>query len=118
MSGIQRALQTGDAAQDQRERARRRDVEGALQSPLLGAQELQVDGSKDIDLVTGQDNLIAHRLGKEVTGWLVTNVTVSVAIWRVESSDESKYLSLRCGTNCTVRLAAWLWPKSFWWTSP
>ena len=68
-----------------------------------------VDGNliKEIDLTTGADNLIEHKLGREPLGWIVVRKFAAVDIYESltdssgSSYDRKKFINFQVGTNMT-----------------
>ena len=68
-----------------------------------------VDGNliKEIDLTTGADNLIEHKLGREPLGWIVVRKFAAVDIYESltdssgSSYDRKKFITFQVGTNMT-----------------
>ncbi len=61
-------------------------------------------------LVTGQDNLVAHKLGHPVNVWSVIRQSANSVVWEQSStqlgneSTDKNFINLRCSANCTVSL--------------
>lgn len=60
----------------------------------------------DIDLVTGQDNIINHKLGRKIQGWIVIGKDAAADIYDNQSSNSLPNLTLllRTTANCTINL--------------
>lgn len=75
------------------------NVESALtplqQSPLTGGNLLT-----DVLLTSGVDNKLSHRLGVTPTLWALVRQDTNTTVWEV--SADARFLTLRCGANCTV----------------
>lgn len=57
----------------------------------------------DVNLTSGQNNAIAHQLGRRPVGWKIVDIDTNTNVWK--SSDSTvQYLYLDCGSNCTVSL--------------
>lgn len=61
---------------------------------------------EDIQLVTGQDNIVNHKLGKKLQGWLLVGNNANSVIYDNQSSNNTPNLTLllRATANCTVKL--------------
>lgn len=63
-----------------------------------------------IALTSGQDNNIAHGLGRQVQYWLTFDKDTNTTVWRVEPTtdqereNEKSYMRLQCATTCNVIL--------------
>lgn len=84
---------------------------GTLLSTQTNANKQEVP----IAITSGQDNLIQHRLGRQIQYWIVSELNVSATIWSpatsklsnsagTPQSSNSSYLNLWCSSNCTVSL--------------
>jgi hypothetical protein len=62
------------------------------------------------DLVSGQDNLVAHKLGRAIRYWIPLRKNANADVWEQSTSQlgnvssNDSYLNLRCSANCTVTL--------------
>jgi hypothetical protein len=59
------------------------------------------------DLVTGQDNLVRHGLGRKPKLYLIGNLNVDATVWSpvatsMNSSSDATFINLRCSADCTV----------------
>lgn len=63
--------------------------------PVVGGAQLS-----GVSLTTGQTNQIAHKLGRQARGYMVTNISTGALIWN--DAFDSKFLPLHCSANCTV----------------
>lgn len=61
---------------------------------------------KSVSLVTGQENLVQHKLGRKFRGYLVIAKSDNSVIWDNNSTVNmpSKYVDLRCSANVVVDL--------------
>lgn len=65
-----------------------------------------IDGGlmEDIDLVSGQTNLIAHRLGRTLRFWILVRQDTNSTVWETQSDNPELFLTLNCSSNCKVSL--------------
>lgn len=74
-------------------------------TPFVGGVKLT-----SLALIAGQDNLVAHKLGKTPTDFIVTWQGANSVIWTQASSAISNvsanasFLNLWCSANCTINL--------------
>lgn len=77
------------------------NVQDALQqvtkSPLLDGN--LVEG---ISLVSGSDNLVAHKLGRVPRLWFVVDKNANAVVWR--TNWDNKLITLKCDSNVNVTL--------------
>ncbi len=73
-------------------------------TPILRAQILDGILLRDIVLITGQDNIVPHKLGRLLMGWQLADINADARVWRIESPLPSKNLLLNCSANCTISL--------------
>lgn len=61
---------------------------------------------KSIFLSTGEENLIAHKLGRKPKGYIVIRKRSQSEIWDEQDSVQmpNKYLDLRCSANVLIDL--------------
>lgn len=55
-------------------------------NPLLKNPALQGYILKDVSLVSG-DNIISHRLGRKIQGWMIVGINASVSIYDKQSTN-------------------------------
>lgn len=81
------------------------NVDEALR-PLIQANILDGRLLRSVSLITGQANLVEHKLGRAPQGWLVIRSRAQATVWDLQDSNElpSKTLDLRCSANVTVDL--------------
>lgn len=67
-----------------------------LDGILLQAQEL----------VTGSQNVIAHKLGRDIRGYIITQRSADCRIWddQLTNTEKAKYLKLQTSANVTVNI--------------
>lgn len=59
---------------------------------------------EDVALVSGQDNPIAHKLGRKPVLWFLAGQDTNANVWEVSTDQPDIYLNLRASANCTVSL--------------
>lgn len=59
---------------------------------------------QDLELVSGQDNPIAHKLGRKPVLWFLGGQNANANVWQVSTEQPDIYLNLRASANCTVSL--------------
>jgi hypothetical protein len=64
-------------------------VNPVLANPLLDGRIIDVTLNP-----TGNTTLIEHKLGRNITGWFVVDLTVSTSVWRVTTAHPDKFLEL------------------------
>lgn len=81
------------------------NVEQVL-SPIIDKEILDGILIKDVQLVTGQDNIVSHLLGRDLVGWIVTRQKSNAVVWDSQDSSTSKSrtLTLNCSANVTISL--------------
>ncbi len=76
-----------------------------LSMPMAGGNVLA-----SIVLVTGQDNLIAHKLGRKARYFIVINQNADATVWNPISTalgnaqSDTQFINLQCSADCTVTL--------------
>ncbi len=65
--------------------------------PMVGGNMLT-----SIDLTSGQDNKVAHKLGRTPQFWILARQNADSRVW--ESDADSSFLVLQCSNSCTVSL--------------
>lgn len=64
----------------------------------------------NVALVTGQDNLVSHGLGSNVTTWAVASLKNNAIVWEEATaklggaSANDKFINLKCSANCTLSI--------------
>lgn len=72
--------------------------------PLVGGNVLSAT------LIYGQDNLVAHGLGRMPQYWLVIRKDANAVVWEQPSGDlngastSDKLINLRCSATCNITL--------------
>jgi len=81
------------------------NIEDAINSIVLTAF-LNGNTLENVALVTGQDNSIAHKLGKKLQGWVVIGQDTAAVVYDNQSANNTPSLTLLLKTtvNCTVKL--------------
>lgn len=90
--------------QDSKASQRAQDsAESSLKSIL--SKEI-IDGVliEDVILVAGQDNLVAHKLGRTPRGYLVVRCSSQASVWDSEPVYPDKFLELQSSANIIVSL--------------
>jgi hypothetical protein len=59
---------------------------------------------QDVSLISGQDNPVAHKLGRRVVLWFLGGQDTNANVWQVSTDQPEIYLNLRASSNCTVSL--------------
>jgi hypothetical protein len=74
------------------------------QRPHVDAHQIDA-----VSLAAGSTTLVPHGLGRAVVGYLITDVSAAVTIFRDTSStsDSSVYLPLQASGACIVGLLVW-----------
>jgi hypothetical protein len=74
--------------------------------PLSRRLHLYSELIEDVSLTSGQENLVAHGLGKKVRGFRVTDINASASVWRDDTStaDLTVHIPLRISSTATVSL--------------
>lgn len=72
-------------------------------TPFVGGNRLV-----GVPLLAGQDNLVAHKLGRQLQNWTLTNQDTNTAVWSPDSASlgnsnaSAQFLNLWCGADCSV----------------
>jgi len=72
--------------------------------PLQRAQILDGLLLRNIELISGQSNIVPHKLGRALLGWQIAGINANATVWASESPLPSKNLLLNCSANCTISL--------------
>lgn len=78
-------------------------VENAL-APILKIELLDGVLLENISLISGQDNLIEHKLGRNFRLWSVMRLNAQSIIYEGTQSLQNKFINLQCSTSCTITL--------------
>lgn len=72
-----------------------------LNSPLLGGVLL-----KGTTLLTGQSNLVEHKLSREPLGWFIVRKRASAIVWDEQDNNtfKKKSIDFRCSADVVVDL--------------
>jgi predicted Zn-dependent protease with MMP-like domain len=62
---------------------------------------------KQVELVTGQDNNVNHKLGREPQGYIIVRKRANSNIW--DSQDTNKFKDLTLVLNCSANVTVDLW---------
>lgn len=73
------------------------------------SQKQIIDGQilKNITLITGSVNEVSHKLGRELTGWIIIRNRANSILWDSQDSNLRKGLTLLL--NCTANTVVDLW---------
>jgi len=74
--------------------------------PVLGSAILDGVLLTEIELTTGQANLIEHKLGRRPLGWIAVRKRAESTLWDNQNANllNNRTLDLRCSSNVTVDL--------------
>ena len=67
--------------------------------PVLSGVTIQ-----NVPLVAGMDNLINHKLGKAIQGWMVIRKNAAADVYEQPVALPSKQINLHTSADCTVSL--------------
>jgi hypothetical protein len=86
-----------------------RQLQDATDSVLRSISARQIlDGIliEDVELDSAGDNLIEHKLGRKLRGWIVVRQNINTNVWDSQDSNllPDKTLILNCGSDVTVSL--------------
>lgn len=85
------------------------NVQDAL-DPMLAAPTYGISLLQSVSLTAGQDNLIAHKLGRNLQFWILAGLSADARVWSPVSaqignvSSNDRYLNLWCSASCTINL--------------
>lgn len=79
------------------------NVEAAL-TPIIACPLVNGLVLKNVELVSGQDNIVAHKLQRRPQGWFVVSPKQSATVWELTSALPASNLNLRCSANVTLDL--------------
>ena len=59
-----------------------------------------------VSLESGKDNIINHKLNRQIKGWIITSIDSSATVYDKQSTNNLKDLTLilRTSADCTVNL--------------
>ncbi len=84
-----------------------RKMQDAVETPLreISAKAI-LDGQilKDLFLVSGSENLVSHKLGRKLTGWVIIQQDTNANIWATSEKLDQYYLVLNTSANCNLSL--------------
>lgn len=83
--------------------SRVQDAIGYTLDPITESKVIDGQLLENIQLIAGQDNVIAHRLGRKPLMWSVADISASATVWRLGNFDKN-YLTLRCSSDVTVSI--------------
>lgn len=79
------------------------NVEQAL-SPIIACPLVAGLLLKNISLLTGQDNIVPHKLARRPQGWFVVSPKQDARVWQVTADLPASNLNLRSSANVTLDL--------------
>lgn len=84
------------------------ELQNNIDTTFLSLNKIQNDSTilTNVELVTGQVNIINHRLGRKLAGWKVVRQRSEAAIWDSQDDNTANNLTLwlRTDQNVTVDL--------------
>lgn len=89
---------------DDYELMRVQDNVNAALIPIQNAQILDGQVLKNISLITGQPNIISHKLNRNIVGYIVIRKDSNADVWDASSSTPSLTILLYTDSNCKVDL--------------
>lgn len=72
--------------------------------PLQASQIINGQVLKGVSLTTGQDNIVNHRLGRELVGYIVIKKNANADVWDSSTLTPALTVVLQTSANCTVDL--------------
>ena len=74
--------------------------------PLINSEIVDGVLLKDISLITGQDNVVSHKLGRKINGWIPVRIRANSVVWDLQDSNviDTSTLILRSSVNVTIDL--------------
>ena len=89
-------------------------IQDSLQSALIPVQRASIlDGHllDETTLTAGQDNIVNHKLGRKIRGWIVvrnipTNAAAAADVWEATSSLPDKHIILK--TSASTKVTLWV----------
>lgn len=86
-----------------------RQMQDAIEMPIRDISKRAIlDGQllEGVALLSSADNVVNHKLGKTLTGWLVVRQNASSIIWDDQAANgrPQDYLILKCSANVTISL--------------
>lgn len=106
MAGIKRFIKIRTQDEDLNKMQER--VEAAFQ-PIFNSEIVNGVFLEEINLVTGSDNIIEHKLGRKVRGYIVVSKSANSNVYdkindASDTTNKNFYLNLQCSANVTVNL--------------
>lgn len=74
-------------------------VEPLIACPLVGGQMLQ-----NVRVLSGQANMVPHKLGRKPRGWFVVSPKQEVSVWEEFSELPSSMLKLQASATATINI--------------
>lgn len=71
-------------------------------TPILDKEIIDGIIVKEIELSTGVENIVNHKLGREPLGYIIVKKNANSVIWN--SSINKRNIDLRCSANVTVNI--------------
>lgn len=86
-----------------------RQIQDAVEIPLKDISSRPIlDGQilTDIELTSGVDNIVDHKLQRVLTGWIVISKSAQSDVWDLQAANSrpQQFLVLRCSANVTVKI--------------
>ncbi len=83
-------------------------IEQAFQ-PITKAEIIDGAFLQSVELTTGSDNIVEHKLGRQVIGYIVVSKSANSVIFdkindATDTTDKKLFLNLQCSANATVNL--------------
>lgn len=75
-------------------------------SQLVRTEILDGRLMKEVKLQTGSTNVIEHKLGRAIRGWVLTRKRANATVWDSQDSNtrQDKFLNLECSADVSVDL--------------
>lgn len=71
---------------------------------IVGKEILDGVLIKNIDLVAGVDNIISHKLNRNLLGWIIIKKNTQSDIWEKSGDFSKKNLILNCSADTTISI--------------
>jgi len=88
-----------------------RQIQDAVEIPLKDISSRSIlDGQvlSNIELVTGADNIIDHKLQRKLVGWIVVRQSANANIWDIQDLNTRPQTSLVLQTSANVTVSLWV----------
>jgi len=75
-------------------------------TPIINSEIINGILIRNLNLTTGQDNIVAHKLGRKALGYIIVKKSDESTIWDVDSEtfSEKNFLILNCSADVVVSL--------------